>query len=884
MDEVPDLPTGTLTLLFTDVEGSTRLLTDLGRQYAQVLSRQRAILRESFARHHGRELGTEGDSFFVVFRSAVEAVTAAVEAQRRLAVEPWPQGAEVLVRMGLHTGEPTRHEDGYVGMDVHRAARIAASAHGGQVVASAATYGLVAAQTIPGVGFQDLGTHRLKDLPQPERLHQVTAEGLLARFPPLRSLGSGTNLPRPATSFVGRDQEAVELRHLATEPDARLVTLTGPAGTGKTRLAIAVADTLESTFPDGVYFVPLASVTSADVMWTTIADVLGVTGEAKAPPTFLEYLARRRLYLVLDNLEQLAEASSVVADLLDAGPGIKILATSRRPLHIAGEHERPVPPLPVPSTGSDGAVELFVRRAQLVQPAFTLGPDNAEDVREICRRLDGLPLAIEIVAARVKLLGPRGLRARLDGALGVASGARDVPERQQSLRSALEWSYRLLPRHLQVAFQRLGALEGEFDLPAAGAVLDTGGDPLGIVGDLVDVNLLSARQGVDGEPRFRMLRTIALYARELLHQGDEAEPAHRRQAEHFAAFAEKWTPQLRSPGHLTARDRIEAELENLRAALGWALTPPDEGAGPPGIHLGLRLCEQLSWFWYACGYQAEGRRWLQSAVDGAAGARTPEAMLAVHGLGVLVLQQGQAEHARELLETCLAFWREKGDLSSISRELNSLALAHRALDDPALAGRLIRQAVDTARRSGNRRREANALSNLAALEVDIGNARDAIDLLERVLVLDTELGDAWGQAADHVNLSGAMLRAGDVVGAQDHLTRYAATAIALGDVEITLDIIGLFCAVHALRGDADRTGRLLGASQAMRDQAELPLPAPDAAWLESVIAPVRDQQDADTWHHNLALGAAYSVEAALADATWSEPGPPEPLAREATDH
>ena len=869
MREVPGLPTGTLTLLFTDTEGSTRLLTDLGPRYADVVSRQRAILRDCFARHHGRELGTEGDSFFVVFRSAVEAVAAAVDGQQGLIAEPWPDNARVLVRMGLHTGEPTPHEDSYVGMDVHRAARIAGSAHGGQVVVSESTYGLVATQPGPGVGFEDLGMHRLKDLPAPERLHQVTAPGLPTRFLPLRSLGSGTNLPRPATSFVGRKEELDELRHLVAEADARLVTLTGPAGTGKTRLAIAVAAALEGSFPDGVYFVPLASVSSADVMWTSIADVLGVTGESKAPPTFLEYLARRRLFLVLDNLEQLPDAPSVVSELLSAAPDLQVLATSRRPLHLAGEHEHPVPPLPVPRTGSEGAVELFVRRAQLVQPSFALGPDTADDVREICRRLDGLPLAIEIVAARVKLLGPRALRSRLDDTLGVPSGARDVPERQQSLRSALEWSHRLLPPHLQVAFQRLGALEGAFDLAAAGAVLGTGGDPFGVVADLVDVNLLSARQGADGEPRFRMLRTIALYARELLGQGDEADPAHRRHAEHFATFAETWSPQLRSAHHL-ARDRIEADLENLRAALAWSLRPAADGA-PHSIDLGLRLCEQLSWFWYACGYQAEGLRWLQSAVDAAKGARTPEAMVAVHGLGVLVLQHGQAERARAMLEVCLAFWRDVGDMSSISRELNSLSLAYRALDEPRTSRRLVEEAVDTARRSGNRRREANAMSNLAALHMDAGDSAGAIGLLERVLELDTELGDAWGQAADHVNLAGAMLRSGDVDLAQDKLAQHAASAIALGDVDITVDVIGLLCAAHALRRDAGRAARLLGAMQTMRDQAELPLPPPDAAWLESVLAGVRDQPNAPSWGRNLAVGASYSVEDALADALGDEP-------------
>lgn len=881
-----DLPTGTLTLLFTDIEGSTRLLSRLGPRYAELVSAQRAILRRAFERWGGQEMGTEGDSFFVVFRSVADALAAAMQAQQEIAATTWPGEVDVRVRMGLHTGEPTPHEDSYVGMDVHRAARVAASAHGGQVVLTEASYRIAAGRPAAGTGFVDLGRHRLKDLPAAEHIYQLTAPGLRTAFPPLKSLGAGSSLPTAATPLVGRRHEVGALTALLSGGGARLVTLTGPAGTGKTRLALAVADSVGERFADGVYFVPLAPVTTADVMWTTVAEALGVTGEGKAPPTFREHLSQQDVLLVLDNLEQLPEAAEVVAQLLGAGPGVHVLATSRRPLHLGSEHEFPVAPLPVPGTGDaagrgvggtaadadedEGAVELFVRRAELVRPGFRLDASNIEDVREICRRLDGLPLAVELVAARVKLLSPRALRARLDDALEMSTRAVDAPERQQNLRSALEWSYRLLPEDLQRAFRQLGVVAGDVDLAAVGDVLGTGRDPLDDAAELVDVNLLVAFEGPDGEPRFRMLRTIALYARDLLGAAGEDEEAQRRHAEHFAAVARTWCPQLRGEHHLAARDRVERELEELRAALAWALDTagtPDDGTR---LGLGLGLCEQLSWFWYGCGYQAEGRRWLQAAVDAAgrapSGTGTPEVMTALHGLGVLVLQHGEAERARDLLERCVAFWREAGDLAPLSRELNSLAMAYRSLGEPDRAQPLIEEAVAVARASGHQGREANALSNLAALEIDGGRYDEAIVLLQQVLVLDTALQDAWGQGADHINIAGALLRAGRVDEAEEHLRDSTPAAVALGDVEITVDVIGLFCALYALRGDAVRAARLLGASDRMREQAEMPMPQPDAEWLESVLAPVRGRVDRATWDQDVALGAGYSVDVALTEA------------------
>jgi predicted ATPase/class 3 adenylate cyclase len=887
------LPTGTLTLLFSDIEGSTSLLSQLGERYAEVLSTQRSILRAAFEQWRGREMGTEGDSFFVVFTSVGDAVHAAVQAQTELRRQPWPEDVPVGVRMGLHTGEPTRHEDGYVGMDVHRAARVAASAHGGQVVLSEATYRIATAQALEGVSFVDLRWHRLKDMPEPEHLYQLAAAGLDREFPALRSLGASANLPVPATSIVGRERERQELHELLRTSGVRLVTLTGPGGSGKTRLAIAAAALLEGDFPDGVYFVPLESVESEEVMWTTIAEVLGVTGEGRAPPTFLEHLSSRSVLILLDNLEQLPAAAGVVHELLTAAPNITVLATSRRPLHLAGEYEHPVPPLTLPTAGDDdpaaaadsGAVALFVQRARMVRRGFALTAGNAGDVVEICRQLDGLPLAIELAAARVKLLSPHALKARLDRSLELTVRESGRPMRQQTLRGTIAWSYELLSPELQSFFRRLGVFSADFDLDAIAAVTANGSDPEGgdpecrgdpdgadpldRVADLVDVSLATVADGPDGEPRVRLLQTIAAYAREQLAVAGELEAAHRRHAEHYLTFAETVAPQLRSSQYLGARDRIETELENLRAALGWSLSAgaPHGPPRPQELVTGLRLCQELSWFWYACGYHSEGRRWLERALDAAADREAPELMAALHGLAVLLLEQGDAQHSRDILRACLDFWRHRGDPRRVAVELNSLAVAHRALCEPDMAKALLAESIALAREVGDKRRLASALSNLAMIELDEQAPDSAVELLHEALAIDRELGDAWGVSVGHVNLAAAMIRAGRIPEARDYLRDHGPSAVALSDVDLTINVIELFAMIFAELGDTSPAARLLGAAGAMREKAELPITAPDAAILEKSMGKARSLPDADTWALNVRVGADYSVEDALREAT-----------------
>ncbi|HEX5949279.1 MAG TPA: adenylate/guanylate cyclase domain-containing protein, partial [Actinomycetota bacterium] len=516
----PDLPTGTVTFLFSDIEGSTRLLDSLGDRYPGVLETHQRILREAFRARGGTDVSTEGDSFFVVFRSATQAVAAAVEAQRRIADQGWPEGAVVKVRMGIHTGEGILGGDNYVGVDLHRAARIAAAGHGGQVVVSEATRALVEPAPPEGVTFRDLGEHRLRDLPNTERLAQAVAEGLAAEFPALRSMDARpNNLPVQLTSFVGRRRELDEVEE--TIRGTRLLTLTGPGGTGKTRLALQAAVELLPDYEDGVFFVALAPITERALVLPAVAQALGLPESTKGSTgeALVDHLRGKRLLLVTDNFEQILDAASDVGMLLSSTEDVSVLATSREPLGLAGEREYPVPPLALPDPAHVSSVEglsqyeavsLFVERATAVQPGFRVTNENAPAVAEVCARLDGLPLAIELAAARVKILSPQAMLARLGRALPLlAGGSRDLPQRQRTLRDAIAWSFDLLDEAERRLFARLAVFVGGFSLEAAEAVADPAGE-LGLdafdgVASLANKSLL--RQMVTGpeEPRFFML-------------------------------------------------------------------------------------------------------------------------------------------------------------------------------------------------------------------------------------------------------------------------------------------------------------------------------------------------------------------------------------------
>ena len=528
---MPAQPTGTVTLLFSDVEGSTRLLDRLGTErYAKVLELHRRLLRKAFARHGGYEFGTEGDAFFVAFASASDAVAAAEEGQQALAVTEWPEDVALRVRMGLHTGNPQTSGSNYVGMDLHRLARITASGHGGQVVVSAATRTLVDAE------LTQLGEHRLKDFDAPVPLFQLGSEC----FPPLKTI-SNTNLPRPASSFVGREHELA--RVLAkVEDGARIVTLTGPGGSGKTRLALEAGVELVSSYKAGVFWVGLAALREPSLVTETIATMLG------APDGPAEHIGDREMLLLLDNLEQVIQAAPDLSALVAACPNLTLLVTSRELLRVQGEVEYPVPPL-----ASSEAVALFGQRS---------GLESSEEIAELCARLDNLPLAVELAAARARVLSPAQILERLSQRLDLFRGGRDAEARQQTLRATIAWSYDLLAPDEQRGFRSLSVFAAGCTLAAteevAGADIDT-------LQSLVEKSLLRF-----SNERYWMLETIREYAADRLQTEPEASETSERHTRFYTELSKSAHTELRGPSQAEWLERLDPELENLRTAIRWA--------------------------------------------------------------------------------------------------------------------------------------------------------------------------------------------------------------------------------------------------------------------------------------------------------------------------
>jgi predicted ATPase/class 3 adenylate cyclase len=866
-----------VTLLFSDIEGSTALLNRLGDLYGEALSAQRILLREAFGEGGGLELGTEGDSFFVVFASALDAVRSCVAAQRALGGHDWPDGVTVRVRMGLHSGEPARHEDGYIGMDVHRAARIAATAHGGQIVLSDATRRLTASRLPADMSLRDLGWHRLKDIEAPERIFQLIASGLEERFPALKSLGARTSLPMPLTPLVGRDGDLEQLRTAVVQPSARIVTLTGTGGVGKTRLAVAAARSLSEAFEHGVFFVAMAAVRDAGVMWRTIAEALGVGDDRPATDAVTDHLRGRHALLVLDNLEQLDGAAGVVAALLAAAPGLVVLATSRRPLHLQGEREQPVPPLQVPrETGVEavaacGAALLFVQQAEMVRPGFAVTAANAEDVAAICRRLDGLPLAIELAASRTKLLAPRALLGRLGKSLDLAASDLGRPSRQQTLRTTIAWSCDLLAPHLEVVFRRTGVLAGGGDLEAVAAIAGPDQargaetDSLQDVADLLDLSLITVIAGVDGEPRVGMLETIREYALERLETSGDLESTRRRHAEFYAGFAERAQSQLIGPARLATLDRLEAEDDNMRAALEWSLQAPTglRAADTSQAVIGLRLVRALAPFWYEHGHANEGRRWLERAIELASDDAGAPLAHVTHWLGVLLQQQGENEVALPLFERSLAIWRDLGDEAMTARELNSLGITHRGLRHLDTARSLLEESIGIARGLGGGVRLATALNTLGNVETDAGNLDRARDVLQEALALDRELDDELGAAIDQHSLAVASLCAEQAAEAGQLLSQTFEYVVASGHTEFLATTVELAAAIAARLGDSLRAARLCGVAERIRHTAVLPIPEADDSLLERFVGPARATTSRQVWDGELAAGRALNQQQAV---------------------
>ncbi|MEX0629564.1 MAG: adenylate/guanylate cyclase domain-containing protein [Chloroflexota bacterium] len=745
------LPTGTLTFLFTDIESSTRVLETLGDAYRSVLERHHALLREAIAAGEGTEVSTEGDAFFAVFPSAPKAVAAVAQAQRALAAEPWPDGAAVRVRMGLHTGEGVLGGDNYVGLDVHRAARVASAGHGGQVILSAATQALAEGVLPPGVSLVDLGQHRLKDLSRPEHLWQIAIDGLPATFPAPRTLdATPNNLPLQLTSFLGRQREVADAVALLAEH--RLVTLTGPGGTGKTRLALQVAAEASDRYPDGVYFVVLEPITRPELLLPTMAQAMGLMDPGAASVDRLaEHFGERAFLLVLDNFEQVDAAAPLVGELLARAPRLSVLATSRSPLRVYGEREYPVPPMGLPDPRhlpeleqftQFESVALFIERAVAVRPDFRVDNANAPAVAEVCVRLDGLPLAIELAAARVRVLTPQAILDRLSDRLGLLSGgARDLPERQQTLRGAIAWSHDLLEDDDKRAFARLSVFAGGANLDQIEEVCFEAPDrhlALDVASSLVDKSLLREESPPGGEPRFRMLETIRQFAAEQLAAINDAATYRQRHAASVLALVERGAGEVMSPQGGEWLDRYELERDNIRAATSWAL---ESGAAETALRL-MAACWR---YWQMRGYLTEARGYADRVMALPARKNHAEANeAALEAAGGIAYWQGHWPAARLWYGETLDLARARQDDRAEANALYNLTFTYAwNPGDQKEALRLANQALEVNRRLGDQVGIGRALWARASADYFFGDMPAAISALDEALAIFRTAGDRF---------------------------------------------------------------------------------------------------------------------------------------------
>jgi predicted ATPase/class 3 adenylate cyclase/Tfp pilus assembly protein PilF len=895
MEPTASLPTGTVTFLFTDIEGSTRLLQHLGDEYPAVLAEHHRLLRASIQQCGGCEIDTAGDGFFVVFPRADQAVMATLAAQQALLAHPWPEGAPVRVRMGLHTGEPVVTSTGYVGMDVHRGARIAASGHGGQVILSQTTHDLVQDELPQGVSLLDLGPHRLKDLQRPEQLYQLLHPDLPARFPPLKSLDSHpNNLPTQLTTFVGREREMSEVEALLKT--TRLLTLTGPGGAGKTRLSLQVAANVLHDYADGVWLVELAPLADPALVAQEITSALGGREEPGRPlsVTLTEYLKPRSLLLLLDNCEHLAAAcAQTAAALLRACPKLCILATSRERLDVPGETLWRVPSLSLPdprrlprrrgslvaSLTRYESVRLFVDRSASILPSFAVTEENALAVAQVCRRLDGIPLAIELAAARVRVLSVEQITARLDDRFKLLTGgSRTLLPRQQTLRALIDWSYDLLSEAERIMMRRLVVFAGGWMLEAAEAVCAGEGveeyEVLDLLTQLVDKSLIL----VDDQarvPRYHLQETIREYGREYLSGSGEEAVLRERHRDWYLQLAEQAEPQFQGSEQAIWLNRLETEHDNLRAALGWCVEQGEAEAG-------LRLGAALGPFWSVRGYLTEGRDRLAEllALPGAE-ARTTLRLKALHRAGLLAHRQGEYESARSLFKESLGIARELGDeaaIAALASSLGRLALAQGAY---AEAQPLFEESLALSREAGDKRGIASALNEMGRLAQSQEDDVLARSLFEQSLVIRRELGDRWGIAVllnnlgcvsqnqsdleaarsfyeesltiwrelgDNRNLAISLLNLALVAQQQDDheqaASRYQESLVLFQELG---DRFGIAACLKELGGLAtaqrqpERASRLYAAAHVLREAIGVPLPPADATEYERCLAANRDQ-------------------------------------------
>lgn len=753
-----NLPTGTVTFLFTDIEGSTTRWERHPASMQDAVARHDTLLKAVMDQYRGSVFKTVGDAFYVAFSSAHDALAAALAAQQALYAEVWPaEIAPLRVRMALHTGEAEQRGNDYFGQALNRVARILSAGHGGQVLLSRATLGFVRDHTLPEITFRDLGMHHLKDIQHPMQIFQLLHAEMLTDFPPLKTLNlHPTNMPPQLTPCIGRETELTEVSTLLQHPRLRLVTLIGPGGIGKTRLGLQVAANLAASFPDGLWFVELATIHSAEEVGPAILHALGHR-EAETQP-ILEQLKTRldgQTLLFLDSFEQVSQASPFISDLLNSCPRLKIIITSRLALELGQEHVYHVIPLAVPDARQDlepdallnyGAIALFVQRASLAKPSFHLTKAAISTVIKICTRLDGLPLAIELVAARTAILSLQAILKRLEHQMQFfAGGEKRHSTQQQTLRGTIEWSYNLLTAHEKMLLTRLALFKSGCTFEAIEAICASLEGPdfdlLALLNSLTDKSLLRQLEGENGEPRFRVMYIIREYALEQLRGSHEWEELGQQHAEYYLALAEQIAPTLTGLEQKSALATLEEEHENVQAALAWEV-------GHGQIERGLRMAEALGRFWWMHGHGNEGRKWLEKLLTSEQ-AETAPALLRTRAL-VMSSRLASSQHeyalAAQLAEQALAS-------SLVSEDQKSICLAYSVQAEVAFhrgeyaqATNFLQKSLAIQRILGDKRGCASLLNNLGNVALQQEKLDQAAKLQEESLVLFRQVGDSWAIA------------------------------------------------------------------------------------------------------------------------------------------
>jgi predicted ATPase/class 3 adenylate cyclase len=876
-----ELPSGTVTFLFTDIEGSTTRWEHQPEAMQRALARHDALIRAAVRDQGGHVVKTMGDAFHAAFSRAADAVAAALDAQRRLEAESWGEGGPLRVRMALHTGAAEERGGDYYGAPLNRAARLVSVAHAGQVLLSQTTYDLIRDTPPEGARLLDLGEHRLKDLIRPERVFQIAGPGLFVDFPPLQSLDARShNLPVHPSALLGRERDVARARERLLRDDVRLLTLTGPGGTGKTRLALQIAAEAIDQFADGVFFVALAPISDPGLVASTIAQALGVreTGTRPIVETLQEHLGGRQILLLLDNFEQVLAAAPLVSDLLGGAPRMRILVTSRAPLRVRGEHEYAVPPLALPdrertigpaALSQYGAVALFVERAAAIKGDFTVTNENAPAIAEICHRLDGLPLAIELAAARTRLLSPQAILARLERRLPLLTGgARDLPARQQTLRNAIAWSYDLLIPEEQALYRQLGMFVGGWTLEAAEAVCNPEGalglDVLDGLTSLAAQSLLRHEDGPDGESRFGMLETIREYALEQLQASGELGLLGRRHAAHFLGLTGTARAHLNGPDQTVWLDRLERDHDNLRAALRWAIERED-------AEVGIRLARGLAVFWETRGHYSEDRSFHESILALPAGPELDglRAELFQHHARV-AQQQGDSPVARAFAEEALAIARRVGDRAVLVYTLNTLGFVMRVQGEYATARPALEECLALARESGRIGSTATALLHLGLLTWEADRDGDtAWSLYEQSLALAQDTGDRR-LAGYALSSMGSVARArGDAATTRALMAEALAISGELGEIAYEPHKLYVLAALNADAGRLDRAVRIAAAAvrlaESIGSRTWPSILRERDAWLEPARAALGGEAFARAWAAGQAMTRERAVAYALED-------------------